>query len=140
MPGSTQDTCKARRVQSDHKESQDTADLAKVFSVLRPAESAGFLPPPELLGWQAKYKLPDGRGRLHVEMNPGFRGRDLKFVLSLTLTARGAPTGTSEESLVAWFNTAHEWVVRAFYELTSPDSVRPTGTRAIIHAKPLRRT
>lgn len=99
---------------------QDFSDLPNVFSLLRRDDSAGFLAAPELVSWQAKYKLPDGRGRLHVEMNPVFRSRDMKLGLSLNLTARGAPAGGSYEQVFAWFDLAHEWVVRAFHELTTP--------------------
>jgi uncharacterized protein (TIGR04255 family) len=98
----------------------ELGELDGVFSVLRPRAPGGFLPPPETLSWQARYKLPDNRGRLHVEMNPVFRGRDLKLALSFNLTARGAPTGGSLEQVAEWFDLAHEWAVRAFAELTEP--------------------
>jgi uncharacterized protein (TIGR04255 family) len=44
----------------------------------------------------------------------------MKIVLQFTLTARGAPQGGSDEQILAWFDMAHEWVVRAFRELTTP--------------------
>jgi uncharacterized protein (TIGR04255 family) len=92
--------------------------LDRVFTILRPSVPGSFLPPPEILTWQARYKLPEGRGRLHVEMTPAFGGPDLKLILSLNLTARGAPAGGSPEQIAAWFDLAHEWAVRGFVELT----------------------
>lgn len=97
----------------------ELGELHGVFPCLRPREQRGFLPPAETLSWQARYRLPEGRGRLRVEMSPAFRGRDMKLVLSFTLTARGTPAGDSPEQIAAWFELSHEWIVRAFAELTS---------------------
>lgn len=97
----------------------ELGELHGVFPILRSREPESFLPPPEMLSWQARYKLPEGRGRLHVEMNPVFRGRDMKLVLSFALTARGAPAGDSPEQIFAWFELSHEWIIRSFAELTS---------------------
>jgi hypothetical protein len=54
-----------------------------------------------------------------VKVDTVFRGRDLKLILAMSLVARGAPTGTTETDVSAWFNIAHEWIVRAFDELTN---------------------
>jgi uncharacterized protein (TIGR04255 family) len=104
-------------------------ELDKVFTLLRPRDPKGFLPPPEVLSWQLKYKLPDNRGRLHVEMSPKFRGRDLQLILGLNLTARGAPASSSDQDVAAWFSLAHEWAVRAFADMTGPDAHKFWGMR-----------
>ena len=96
----------------------ELGELDKVFPTVCPRGSTAFLPPPEMLSWQTRYKLPDGRGRLYIEMTPSFRGRDLRLVLALNLIARGASLNGSAEQIAAWFDLAHEWVVRAFTELT----------------------
>jgi uncharacterized protein (TIGR04255 family) len=96
----------------------DFGDLADVFTVVRPKTASEFLPAPEMFAWEAKYKLPEGRGRLNVEVAPAFRSRDLKFFLRFSLTARGAPSGSSLDQIFAWFDLAHEWTVRAFAGLT----------------------
>jgi uncharacterized protein (TIGR04255 family) len=95
------------------------ADLGNVFPMLSTETAKGFLPESELTSWEAKYKLPGKSGRLHVEMNPALRGRDLKLILAMTLSARGNPVADSAEHLTAWFEQAHEWIVRGFHELTS---------------------
>jgi uncharacterized protein (TIGR04255 family) len=100
---------------------RDFSEVAKLFSLLKEPKESKFLPTPEMLGWETRYKLPGGRGRLHVQMNPAFRSRDLKLTLSLTLTARGAPAGGSPDQIMAWFDLAHEWVVNAFNDLTEPE-------------------
>lgn len=91
---------------------------AEMFSVFR--EQKGFLPGPEVFKWESSYPLPEGHGRLHVVAAPNFRQRDLKLVINLTLIARGNPPEVSNESIKAWFEVAHEWVVRGFDELTTP--------------------
>jgi len=95
------------------------SDLANVFTALRrPGE--GFLPEPELMSWESRYKLPEGKGRLHVEAQPVLRARDFKLIMSLTLTARGSPGETTMGKIFSWFDLAHEWVVRGFDQLTQP--------------------
>ncbi len=98
----------------------ELGELNGVFPVVCAQAPKAFLPPAEVLSWQARYKLPDERGRLYVEMSPGLRGRDMKIILSFNLTARGAPIDGSIEQITDWFDLAHEWVVRAFAELTGP--------------------
>jgi uncharacterized protein (TIGR04255 family) len=98
----------------------ELGELDGIFPLLSNRKPGGFLPAPETLAWQARYKLPDGRGRLHVEMNPIFRARDMQLVLALNMTARGAPAAGSIEKITAWFDLAHEWAVKAFAELTDP--------------------
>lgn len=97
----------------------ELGELHGVFPLLRPYEQGSFLPAAETLSWQARYRLPEGRGRLHAEVSPIFQGRDMKLALSFALTARGTPGGESLEQIAAWFELAHEWIVRGFAELTS---------------------
>jgi hypothetical protein len=59
-----------------------------------------------------------------------FRARDLKMTLALNLIVRGAPAGGSLEQVSAWFDLAHEWIVRAFFELTGPEVHELWGARA----------
>lgn len=109
--------------------SGDFENLAAVFSALRPREPDSFPPPPEMFSWEAKYKIPDGRGRLNIDVNPVFRGRDLKIVLQFQLVARGAPASTSDDDVFAWFDLGHEWIVRAFHGLTTEKMHKLWGER-----------
>jgi uncharacterized protein (TIGR04255 family) len=109
----------------------DPSEVAKVFTVVRSAaKQDAFLPPPEVFSWDARYKLPDNRGRLRIKMHPAFRGRDLKVILTLNLTARGAPEAITPEGIFGWFGLAHEWIVRAFDELTDPGMHKLWGKKA----------
>jgi len=107
----------------------DLSESGRVFSFWKPGDGTGFLPPPEFVNWQTRYKLADGRGRMHVEAGPALRGRDMKLILQLSLTARGAPATNSTSDVFAWFDLAHEWIVRGFDELTDPAMHRLWGKK-----------
>jgi uncharacterized protein (TIGR04255 family) len=95
----------------------DLAGVRGAFTVFQDKQSDGFLPRPQIMKWEASYPFPQGWGRLHVLANPSFRQRDLKLVVNFTLSARGKPTVASDVD--SWFQLSHEWVVRAFDELTT---------------------
>ena len=96
------------------------SEIGKVFSFVKPSSRSGLLVEPESLSWSGAFKLPNDRGRLTVDINPAFRGRDFKMILSMSLSARGSPAGETTEAALPWFEMAHEWIVRAFDDLTEP--------------------
>jgi len=96
----------------------ELGELEKVFPLLCPPKQGSTLSRPEMLTWQARYKLPDDLGRINVSVNPIFRARDLQLVLNFVLTARSAPPGAQWPGIVPWFKIAHESTIRAFHELT----------------------
>ncbi|MCJ7569054.1 MAG: hypothetical protein MUO58_16155, partial [Anaerolineales bacterium] len=70
----------------------------------------------EAVAWHRIYRLPDKAGRLHVSMQQAITIDTKTPVLVLNLTARGfAECGEKD-----WFDMAHEWIVRAFADLTGP--------------------
>jgi len=96
------------------------ADVAKGFPDFAWRVSADrFLPMPEAINWRTTFALPDQAGRLHVALRSGVRREDGTPILLLELTVRGFPKGTTRDAAWPWFNTAHEWIVRAFTDLTS---------------------
>lgn len=94
------------------------ASMRDAFTFLQKEHDNGFLPEPQIMKWESAYPLPEGVGRLHVAAGPAFRQRDLKLVVNFTLSARGKPSVTDDAD--AWFQLSHEWIVRAFDELTTP--------------------
>lgn len=72
-----------------------------------------FLPSPEAINLTAVFKFPSDAGRLHVRAQSGRRREDRSPVLVLELTARGFLPDRK-----AWFDLAHEWIVRGFADLT----------------------
>lgn len=77
-----------------------------------------FLPTPELFNWRSSFLLPTSAGRLHVSARTGRRSTDQEPVLVLDLTARGFPKDASRPAMWAWFDLAHEWIVRGFADIT----------------------
>jgi len=97
---------------------QDIEDVFPWFKCSFNDQSSAAL---EGVSWRRIYRLPDKAGRLHVSMQQVII-RDTKTpALLLNLTARGF----AECSVKDWFDMAHEWIVRAFVDLTGP-SVKDT--------------
>ena len=96
-----------------------TKDLGRVFRFASSNGVYSFLPEPGAVGWRAHYPLPNESGRLHVVLKQGIRNRDKSPIFSFELTARGAPAAA--DTLEHWFEVAHEWVVRGFTDLTTPE-------------------
>ena len=80
-----------------------------------------FLPEPEKVNLHVRYLMPDKRGRLHVTFQPAIRRQDAKEIFQLEITARGRPAASSIDDILDWFDTAHEWIVRGFADLTTPE-------------------
>jgi uncharacterized protein (TIGR04255 family) len=77
-----------------------------------------FLPNPEALNLRMSFLLPDRAGRLHATIRTAVHRDDGVPMLLLELTARGMPHDQSREAMWAWFDLAHEWIVRGFADLT----------------------
>jgi len=70
--------------------------------------------------FSASYPMPRGRGRLHVTAHPAFRVTDRKEIVRVDLTARGSPWLPDLDGVRAWLDLGHEWVVRGFVSITTP--------------------
>lgn len=66
-------------------------------------------------------------GRLHLEMLPGFTQPNREPVVGLRITARGAPPSADTEGVLRFLDLGHEWVVRAFASVTSPEMHKEWG-------------
>jgi uncharacterized protein (TIGR04255 family) len=82
-----------------------------------------FLPMPDQLNWRTSFLLPKKEGRLHTVVRHIHPTVDEKQLLLFELTARGIPRDDGINAMRAWFEMAHEWIVRGFTDLTS-ESVR----------------
>lgn len=84
--------------------------------------SMDWLPQPEGMRASTTYVIQrDDQqiGRLHVDARPGVRKEQPNRILRLELTARGVPLGDSLGGVLAFHDVAHEWIVRAFADLTT---------------------
>ncbi|MEW6747550.1 MAG: TIGR04255 family protein [Planctomycetota bacterium] len=88
-----------------------------------------FLPAAEAVNWRSIFVLPNQVGRLHVSVRTGTRQSDYSPVLLLDLTARGMPSDSSPDTMWSWFDLAHDWIVRAFADLTADDIQRTAWRR-----------
>jgi uncharacterized protein (TIGR04255 family) len=76
-----------------------------------------FLHIPKSASWETTFDLPNQLGRLHTTVNNDIDSNGLS-VLSFELTVRGIGTDQSFTKTRDWFDIAHEWIVRAFSDLT----------------------
>jgi uncharacterized protein (TIGR04255 family) len=83
--------------------------------------SERFLPTFSMFNWRTGFLLPDGKGWLHVSAKTATRRPDNQSILYLELSARGMSQNSSEDTMMEWFETAHEWIVRGFADLTSKE-------------------
>jgi uncharacterized protein (TIGR04255 family) len=94
-------------------------ELKNVIACWSGEISGSFLPEPESVNIGTRYVLPDGKGRLHVLMQPAIRRTDAKEILQLNLTARGKPDSSASQHLLEWMDLGHEWIVKGFTDFTS---------------------
>lgn len=84
--------------------------------------TSGFLPPPEDGQFVTRYLIPgqdEPRGRLTVATASALRNTDLEQIWVMTLTARVRAEAETRDAAFDALDVGHEWVVRAFAELTS---------------------
>lgn len=95
------------------------AELSKVFPLLAERKWQSFLPEPEALAFEARFRLPNNRGRLRISSRPAIRSADGKEIIQLTLTVRGKPDGPSTDQVLEWLDFGRDWVVRGFADFTT---------------------
>jgi uncharacterized protein (TIGR04255 family) len=82
------------------------------------------LPPIENARLQWQYRMEEDSkplGRLHVTIHPAARKWDNTPLIVMQLGARGAPFGSDLNGVLAFADKAHEWIVRGFTSLTTPE-------------------
>jgi uncharacterized protein (TIGR04255 family) len=105
------------------------ADLASVMNNWQDLRDS-FLPRTEDVTFSSRYVIKEHGsfvGRLHVALQPAVaKAKDGKEVemLVLTLTARGRPIGKGLDGALAFLDLGHDWIVRAFRDLTTPQMHR----------------
>lgn len=77
-----------------------------------------FLPIYEALNWRTAYRLPERQGRLHVTKQLAFLQPSGDPIVALEFKARGIAGTASIGDIWPWFETAHEWIVRGFTDIT----------------------
>ena len=81
---------------------------------------AEFLPEPEATNIAWSFLLPEQKGVMNVSTNR-FTRPDGRLTVVLTLACSGV-AANERYSLDDWFQTAHEWIVRGFTDLTTTEA------------------
>lgn len=97
-------------------------DLPRIFSDFIWKQTTGrFLPNPLNIAWQTEFPLPGNKGRLIVSLKQAIRTEDRVPLFVFELTARGFDESAGIKTFRQWFDLAHEWIVRGFTDLTTPE-------------------
>jgi hypothetical protein len=98
-----------------------TGDISDVFPdfTWRGKGKERFLPAPSLMSWRLDFPLPGGLGNLSTNVQPAKLARDGEPILKFELAANSGSLGGKDIEFNDWAPVAHEWIVRAFKDLTS---------------------
>jgi uncharacterized protein (TIGR04255 family) len=96
-------------------------EIARVFPDFCWRNSTRFLPSPEQFNFQTSFALPEQIGRLHITVKSAHRKSTQLPVMVFDLTVRGLPKEGFKENMWVWFDTAREWIVKGFVDLTASD-------------------
>jgi uncharacterized protein (TIGR04255 family) len=103
----------------------EISDLSKIFSDFNwDPKSNRFLANPESISWHSAFKLPGKYGSLAVNLKQALRTEDKIPLFVLELTARGIGESKRKDDILKWFDLAHEWIVKGFTDLTTPQIQR----------------
>ena len=108
--------------------------LGTIAATVRDSTGDAFLPKREEAELRERFLIVEGDtpiGRLHFSVSPAFRTSDGESIWIVTLTARIKATGEGLQSAFARLDLAHEWVVRAFDELTTESMHAVWGKEAV---------
>ncbi len=105
------------------------SDLRKVTPLWAGNLTDSYLPGPETVSVALSYLDDEKIGRLKVAIKHAIRLEDARQMLQLSLTAKGRPQSSSIEDIMNWMALGHEWIVRSFTELTTPEMHRLWGRR-----------
>ena len=102
---------------------ENHSDVGNVIPSMDSRLTEGFLPLPEEVRYASQYVIHDQyntpKGRLHINVEPGFSDRNPIYLMKLT--ARGEPQGVDATEIIKTMDVWHEWVVRGFATMTSPE-------------------
>lgn len=100
-------------------------DLDRVVTTWRNSYSKEYLPPLEDVTFMARYRMggtPEKPlGRLLVTVQPAYKSGDLIPIFTMVLVARGKPEPADSTGAFQLFDHEHEWIVRGFTSLTTPE-------------------
>lgn len=97
-------------------------DLPKIFSdFIWERKTGRFLPNPSGIAWKTEFHLPEKMGRLVITLNQATRIEDKVPLFVFELKANGFDEPVDKKAFRKWFDVAHEWIVRGFTDITTPE-------------------
>jgi uncharacterized protein (TIGR04255 family) len=103
------------------KEWDNFADLARIASFWNGMPPNTFLSAPESANINLSYAMENPPDHLRVTFQHALRVRDGKDVLQVNLVCRMKLETDDDDKVMAKFDQGHEWIVRAFTGLTTPE-------------------
>jgi len=99
--------------------------IGRVIALWRGLDGVTSLPPVEDLRFAARYLITDDSknmiGRLAAELQPAYVTSTRAEILNLNMIARGKPRSPDVDGALAFLQLGHEWIVRGFTEITTPE-------------------
>lgn len=97
-------------------------DIRNIFPKIDLSFNGLILKEPETTNWRISFVLPNNLGRLHTVIRTNAeRVSDGKPLIMFELTVRGMNQEQSKLNRKAWFDSAREWIVKGFTDLTSEE-------------------
>lgn len=100
------------------------SELGNVLTLFQAKYTDEFRPDLEDARVSGAYVVPDAAGqplgRLRFSMEPAYRRADHMPILVLNLVARGRPDGEGIDGVMKFLDTGHDWIVRGFASMTTP--------------------
>jgi len=109
---------------------KDHSEMHKLIAPVSPQYSDDFLPPMESLLFNTSYLFKKGAkalGRLRVNANPAFRGKEKEPITVMNVGAFAPPIGPNIEGIRKALDRAHEWTVRGFTSMTPKEMHKVWG-------------
>ncbi|HTV41571.1 MAG TPA: TIGR04255 family protein [Candidatus Sulfotelmatobacter sp.] len=104
-------------------------DIGKIFPDFNWRSGDRFLARPEKVNWRTSFALPESKGRLHISIQLALRRQDRLPLFVVDLTVRGMGADRTLSGMWPWFDTAREWIVRGFTDITGPELQRNVWRR-----------
>jgi uncharacterized protein (TIGR04255 family) len=97
------------------------SEVHRIISSWSNQTSDDWLPQSDKLALEYAFPMPDNVGRLNVHLKPIIQRHDQKQMLRFELSARGSVQESTVKDALKWIDLGHEWVVRGFTSLTTPE-------------------
>lgn len=108
-------------------------ELEKILPLFQARYTDEFLPELEEARVGGAYVIPGSDtkplGRLRFSIDSAYRRASDKPIMVLNLVARGRPDGDGMDGVMRFLDIGHEWIVRGFAAMTTPEMHKIWGRR-----------